>query len=93
LNSKATTANPPYPGASSATEEEKKQADKDVADALATLLTAQTALASNFSDADKLKAVNDARKTLAEKQKAQSDTDNALNSPIWPMATVSLRIM
>jgi hypothetical protein len=46
---------------------------------LAALLTAQTQLASNFSDADKLKAVNSARKTLAEKQKAQSDTDNALN--------------
>jgi hypothetical protein len=78
-NSKATTTNPPYPGAPPATEAQKQAADKEVADALAALLTAQTALAQNFSDADKLKAVNSARTTLAEKQKAQSDIDNALN--------------
>jgi hypothetical protein len=46
---------------------------------LAALLTAQTALAQNFSDAGKLEAVNSARKVLAQKQQAQSDIDNALN--------------
>ncbi|KAK6000890.1 hypothetical protein QM012_002973 [Aureobasidium pullulans] len=68
-----------YPGAPPVTAEEKKEVDSDVAEALAALLKAQTALARSPADKGLETTVNEKRLALSTAQQAQSRTDDALN--------------